>query len=132
MEKIPKKDEEHPSIVEEAVYILGRSKKRVLFSSISTILEVFRRGRGAFGASIHHRSTSPLPPPSPRRVPMGFKAECRGHDGSPLGESERGREGTVVRWQKCRRKVDVAVGFHFDVGRSDVCRLEDFLRRKRE
>lgn len=59
----------------------------------------------------------------------GLHILSRGHDGSPLGERERG---TVVRWQKCRRKVDVAVGFHFDVDGQTCVASRIFFERERE
>ena len=51
-----------------------------------------------------------------------------------MGERERGRgRGAVVRWQKCRRKVDVAVGFHFDVdGQTCVASRIFFEEREKE
>lgn len=93
-------------------------------------LEVFRRERAAFGASIHHRSTSP-PPPPPRLLYLWvthFKPGPRW-----LSPGRGGERGTVVRWQKCRRKVDVAVGFHFDVdGQTCVASRIFFEEKERE
>lgn len=115
-----------------AVCILLSKKRVSLFLSLLSqqFLEVFRRERAAFGASIHHRSTSPPPPPLRLLYlwVIHFKPGPRW-----LSPGRGGERGTVVRWQKCRRKVDVAVGFHFDVdGQTCVASRIFFEERERE
>lgn len=90
-------------------------------------LEVFRRERAAFGASIHHRSTSPPPPPR-----LLYLWVTHFKPGPRWLSPGREGEGDGCQVAKMQKKSGCGRGLPLRRGRSDVCRLEDFLRGERE
>lgn len=112
-----------------AVCILLSKKRVSLFLSLLSqqFLEVFRRERAAFGASIHHRSTSPPPPPR-----LLYLWVTHFKPGPRWLSPGREGEGDGCQVAKMQKKSGCGRGLPLRRGRSDVCRLEDFLRGERE